>query len=112
MNKIFYPYLNNNSNWNKYINHNQRNNNLHTLFPSYNLNTLQFNNDFNNNNIFSNNHNNNIQRYQNLFNNGSLSWENKTIISSNDKINLNKLNKRTIIYKPHTLIDYKRWKNE
>ena len=107
-NKIFYPYLNNNSNGNIYINHSQRNNNLQALFPPYNQNSIQFNNDFKNNNIFPNYHNNNIQRYQNLFNNGSLSSENKSVISSSDKINLSKSNKRKIIYEPYTLNDYKR----
>ena len=112
-NKIFYPskfnYLNNNNNGNIYSNHNQRNNNLEALLPTNNQNTIQFNNNFNNNILFSNyNNNNNIQRYQNLFNNGSLSSENKSNISSIDKINLNKYNRRKIIYEPYTLIDYKR----
>ena len=111
-NKIFYPYkmnyLNNNSNGNIYYNQDQRNNNLKALFPSYNQNSIQFNNDFNKNIILSNFHNNNIQRYQNLYNIGQLSSENNSIDSSNDKINLNKSNQRKIIYEPYTLNDYKR----
>ena len=111
-NKMFYPYkmnyLNNNNNGNIYYNQDQRNNNLKALFPSYNQNSIQFNNDFNKNIILSNLHNNNIQRYQNLYNIGQLSSENNSIDSSNDKINLNKSNQRKIIYEPYTLNDYKR----
>ena len=52
--------------------------------------------------------NNNIMRYQNLYNNGTLSSENKINFSSNDNINLNQSYKRTIKYKPYTLVDYKK----
>ncbi len=104
-NKFIYPYkLNqiNNLKGNIFTNNNQKNN---ELYSSSNHNTIDFNN-YNNNNIFSNYKNNNIMRYQNLYiNNGPLSSEDRSNISSKYKINKDK---RKINYKPYTLFEYKK----
>ena len=104
-NKFFSPYklnqFNDNSNGNVYTNTNQNENN-YVLNPSYNHYPINTNNRYNN--IISyKNQNNNLQRYQNLFNYSPLSSDNRV----NDKMNLNQLNKRKIIYEPYTLIEYK-----
>ena len=100
-NKFIYPYkLNqiNNLKGNIFTNNNQKNN---ELYSSSNHNTIDFNN-YNNNNIFSNYKNNNIMRYQNLYiNNGPLSSEDRSNISSKYKINKDK---RKINYKPNIQI--------
>ena len=107
-NKIFYPYkLNQLKNSNGNININVQNNN-YALTPSYNNNSIDLNNSNNNNIIYNYKNNINIIRYQNLYNNGSLSSQNRMKFSSNDKINLNNSYKRKINYEPYTLIDYKK----
>ena len=113
-NKKFYPYelsqLNNNSNGNLYSNMNQRSYNNYIPYPFNNFNTLELNNNINSNKNLNlpNYQNNNILRYQNFYNNRQYISENRSIISSNDKININKENQRKIIYEPYTLIDYKK----
>ena len=98
-NRVFYPYkLNQLQKNNGNINISIGNNNNYSLSPNFNSNTIGFNDyNINNNN-----------RYQNLYNNGTLSSDNKRNFSSNDKINLNKSYKRKIIYEPYTLVDYKK----
>ena len=60
-----------------------------------------------NNNINYNNQNNRIQRYQNLYNNGTLSTGNRSNISANDKNSLRLSSNKKVTYEPYTLFDYK-----
>ena len=103
-NKLFSPFKLNqfDINDNGYNNINLRYNN-HQMKPYFN-----HNNNMNKNLMSYNYQNNSIQRYQNLYNNGSLSTQTRTNNSANDKNNLKLSNNKKITYEPYTLLDYKK----
>ena len=106
-NKIIYPYklnqLNNNSNGNVYIYHNQSEN-KYVSSPYYNSNTISNDRIYFNHRLLP--YNQNSQRYQNIFNKEVLLSDNRSNNSS-DKSNMDNSIKRKFLFEPYTLNEYK-----